>query len=82
MRLSNVQPVPLSTNNHVKTSTLPPHDIRRVLSSNHTRTVQPTDANPAPGDVLQRVYEDYDGHCYVQLNQHVRFMVSNAHMRS
>ena len=40
--------------------------------------MQPTDANPAPGAVLPRVYEANDGHCYVRLNQHVRYSVSNA----
>ena len=80
-RLSNIQPIPLSTNNHVTTTSLPPHDICRVLSSNHTRSAPSTDTNSQSGPVLPCIYEADDGHRYVRLNQHVRYSVSNAHTR-
>ena len=61
-----------STNSHTATPPLPPYDIRRVLSSNHTRSMPSTDTTSIPSDISTRVYKSSDGVRYLRLNAHVR----------
>ena len=58
----SVQPVHMSTNTHAMTHTLPPYDIRRVLSSNQTRNTSSIEPTSTPPDISSQVYESSDGH--------------------
>ena len=55
--LNNICPVTMSTNNHAMTPNLPPHDIRQVLSNNHSRTTQSNNASLTSGNPLPLVYK-------------------------
>ena len=78
---NTVRSVQSSTNSHTTTPTLPPYDICRVLSSNHTRSVPSTDTTSIPSNISTRVYESSDGVRHLRLNAHIRYSVSNAHTR-
>ena len=77
----SIRPVHIPANSHVSTSSLPPHDIRRVLSSNQTRNEDTSNAISTPTDISTRVYETSDGCRYLRLNAHVVYSVSNARTR-
>ena len=71
----NTPPSKLSKVNNTQTTSLPPHDIRRVLSATQSKESNPP---TLPTDLSDRMFESPDGHRYLRLNTHIRYSISSS----